>query len=79
MISYQVPRVLLRIPEAAEAIGVGRSTLYDLISRGVLPVVKLGKSRASGVRIRPQDLEEFARSNLKQPSGSAGSALREVL
>ena len=37
-------RLLLRIPEAAEALGLGRSTVYELINEQQLPVVRVGRS-----------------------------------
>lgn len=37
-------RLLLRIPEAAQSIGVGRSTLYLLIAEGAIPVVRIGRA-----------------------------------
>ena len=39
---------LLRIPEAARLLGMGRTTVYQMIREGRLPVVRLGKR---GVRI----------------------------
>lgn len=36
-------RLLLSIQEAAEALGIGRSKLYQLVARGELPLVHLGK------------------------------------
>jgi excisionase family DNA binding protein len=37
-------RLLLTIPEAAQALGLGRSTLYELIAAGRLEVVHIGRS-----------------------------------
>ena len=37
-------RLLLRPVEAAEAIGVGRSKIYELLARGELPSVRIGSS-----------------------------------
>lgn len=37
-------RILLRPAEAADLIGVSRSTLYELLARGALPSVRLGHS-----------------------------------
>ena len=34
-------RLLLRLPEVATRFGLGRSTVYDLIQRGDLPVVRV--------------------------------------
>ena len=34
----------VRIPQAAQMIGVGRSTLYALIARGELKAIKIGRS-----------------------------------
>jgi excisionase family DNA binding protein len=35
-------QLLLRIPEAAARLGLGRSTLYEMIQRGEIPVVRIG-------------------------------------
>ena len=46
-------RLLLRPVEAAVALGVSRSKLYELLSRGVLPSVRLdGSIRVPAVRLR---------------------------
>jgi excisionase family DNA binding protein len=37
-------KLLLKPAEAAELLGVGRSTLYELLSRGDVPSVRLGRS-----------------------------------
>ncbi len=37
-------RLLLRVGEAAEMLGMGRSTVYELIAAGALPSVRMGKS-----------------------------------
>ncbi len=36
-------RLLLRVEEVAEALGIGRSKAYELITAGELPVVRLGR------------------------------------
>lgn len=38
-----VDRLTYTISEAAQAIGIGRSTIYKLINEGELPIVRLGK------------------------------------
>jgi excisionase family DNA binding protein len=38
-------RLLLRPHEAAELLGLGRSTVYELIASGALPSITIGKSR----------------------------------
>lgn len=50
-------RVLQRIPEAAAALGISRTTLYELINSGQLPVVRIG---TRGVRIPVKALQEYA-------------------
>ena len=51
---------LLRIEEVAEMTNISTSHLYALINEGVLPAVQFGRAK----RIRPEDLEEYIRSNL---------------
>lgn len=46
---------LLRLPEAAERLAVGRSTLYEMIGRGELPTVKIGRA----VRVSEEELNAF--------------------
>lgn len=50
-------RLLLRVGEAAQILGICRSKVYELLYAGSLPSVKLGSSR----RIRFSDLESFVR------------------
>ena len=49
-------RVLLRFEEAADALALCRSTIYSLVDRGELPVVRVGRA----VRIPVAAVEEFA-------------------
>ena len=37
-------RLLLTIPEAAQRLGVGRTTVYELTARGELEVVHIGRA-----------------------------------
>jgi excisionase family DNA binding protein len=48
-------RLLLRLPEAARALGLGRSTIYQLVQRGELPVVRVGRA----VRVPAEALREW--------------------
>jgi excisionase family DNA binding protein len=53
-------RVLLRIPEAADALGVSRTELYRMLNRGDLSYVTIGRTK----RIPVQAIEEFVERNL---------------
>jgi len=46
---------LLNYEQAGAYLNVGRSTMYDLVGRGELPVVKIGRC----ARFRPEDLRNF--------------------
>ncbi|MEX0718025.1 MAG: helix-turn-helix domain-containing protein [Planctomycetaceae bacterium] len=54
-----LPR-LLTVREAAHRLALGRSTLYNLMDRGSLPYVKIGRAR----RIPPEALECLIRESL---------------
>jgi len=41
----RAPRLLLRPEEGAEAIGVSRAKFYELMSRGEIRSIKVGRSR----------------------------------
>lgn len=49
-------KLLLTVNETVRVTGIGRSTLYTLISSGKLPAVKVGKRTF----FRPDDLKAFA-------------------
>lgn len=49
-------RLLLRIPEAAEVLGISRSTMYKLIAAGDVPTVRIGER---AVRVSRAALEAF--------------------
>jgi excisionase family DNA binding protein len=36
--------MLLRIGDAAQLLGVGRSTMYQLVAAGTIPVIRIGRS-----------------------------------
>ena len=55
-----VPKIMLTYKEAAQSTGLSVATLENLVSRGKLPVVKIGTS----ARFRVEDLREFAEKNL---------------
>ena len=42
--SLAIEPIALRVPEACRYLGIGRSTLYVLIARGEIEIVKLGSS-----------------------------------
>lgn len=63
-------RVMVRVPEAAERLGLTRTKVYELMARGALPSVKV-----DGVRcIRVRDLEAFAEEVLGRPEGVGPAA-----
>ncbi len=48
--------LLLRVPEAASLLGIGRSKLYELIAQGEIKTVRIGRS----VRVPTQSLYSYA-------------------
>jgi excisionase family DNA binding protein len=48
-------KTLLTVTEAAQRLSLGRGTTYQLVQRGELPVVRIGRA----VRVPVQALEEW--------------------
>ena len=61
----KIEGALLTVPEACERLGVSRSKLYDLVSRGLIKTVKLSFRPKAGVRSRPEDLRDYAKKQAK--------------
>ena len=53
---------LVSVREAAGFLGLGKSTVYELMDRGQLPFVRLGRAR----RVPRKALREFAARNVVQ-------------
>jgi excisionase family DNA binding protein len=49
--------LLLRIPDVARALGLGRSTVYELVAGGEIPVVRIGRA----VRVSRDALAQWVR------------------
>lgn len=54
---------LLRVPEVAEALGLGRTTVYSLIKSGALRSVRVAGCR----RVAETDLEAYIDGLREQP------------
>jgi len=63
-------RVLLRPEEVAEALGVGRTSVYELLRSGELRSVKIGKSR----RIPTEAVRELVERLIAREEPSRGAA-----
>jgi excisionase family DNA binding protein len=59
-------KLLLRIPEVAQILACGRTTVYGLVNSGELPTVYIGKR---GVRIPAESVDDFV-TRLRQVSGA---------
>jgi len=57
-------RLLLRPVEAAEAIGIGRSKVYELLASGELPSIRIGGS----VRVPVDALRAWIARQLGEPT-----------
>ncbi|HEX6554945.1 MAG TPA: helix-turn-helix domain-containing protein [Ktedonobacteraceae bacterium] len=55
-------RLLLRVPEVAKALGLGRTKVYELIATGELPVIRLGRA----VRVSVTALQKWVDERDKQ-------------
>ena len=57
---------LLRLPEVAERLAIGRSTLYEMIGTGEVPTIKIGRA----VRVHEEDLFEYVEGLRKRREAS---------
>ena len=55
-------RLLLRIPEVAETLGIGRTKIYELIAIGELPTIRVGRA----VRISVSTLQKWVEEREQQ-------------
>jgi len=53
---------LLKVQEVAEILGISKSYAFQLVSRGLIPSIRLGKK---AVRVRPIDVENFISNNIQ--------------
>ncbi len=53
-------KLLLAVPEVARRLGMGRSFVYQLVMKGEIPSIKLGRAR----RIPVSALEKFVEGKL---------------
>jgi len=54
----EMDKLLLKPMEAAEAIGVGRSRIYEMLTTGEMPSVRIGRSIRVPVRALNQWVED---------------------
>ena len=55
-------RLLLRIPEVAETLGIGRTKIYEMIATGELPTVRFGRA----VRVSFTTLQKWVEAREQQ-------------
>ena len=53
---------LLKAKDVAEILQVSRAMAYNLMQRGEIPTVRIGKAR----RVRPEDLISYIKNNTYQ-------------
>jgi excisionase family DNA binding protein len=70
----QAAPMLLKVPEAAALLGVGRSKCYELLASGALPSVSVGRAR----RVPSEALRWWVRSGCPEAPGAGREWWREV-
>ncbi len=65
----RMEKLLLKPAECAEAIGVSRSRVYELISSGVIPSIRV----ASSVRVPVAALNQWIADQLIERTGTAAA------
>ena len=66
---------LLTVPEAAKLLRIGRNLAYDLVARGEIPSVRLGRVIRVPRTALEQWLESPSHADGKQDDGAAESAM----
>jgi hypothetical protein len=65
----QVPAILLKPKAAAQALGIGERTLWELTQDGEIPVVNVGKGKErQAIRYLVEDLLTWAREHRTKPT-----------
>jgi len=62
--------ILVDVRQACRLLCVSRRTLYDLIRRDGLPVVRLSSGPKAGLRFRLADLERWAAQRVEKLSAT---------
>jgi excisionase family DNA binding protein len=60
-------RLLLRIPEVAETLGIGRTKIYEMIATGELPTVRVGRAVRISISTLQKWVEEREQQNVPIP------------
>ena len=60
-------RLLLRVPEVAERLGIGRTKIYQMIATGELPTIHIGRA----VRVSASSLQKWVEEREQQGELSA--------
>lgn len=63
-------RLLYRVKEVAEMLGVGRSKAYELVRTGEIPAVRVGSS----LRVRGEDVLAYVENLQESCEAKHGSA-----
>ena len=66
----RVERLLYRPDEAADALGVSRSKVYELMNRGEIPWLLLGRAR----RVPVEELQQLIRTRVVERAGRTPSS-----
>lgn len=59
------PRLLLRVEEAAKALAISRTALYELLRAGEIPAIHIGRS----VRVSVASLEAYVARSAAEHRG----------
>ena len=68
-------RLLVRPEEAAEVLGISRARLYELLAAGVIPSIRVGRSRrVPADALRAWVASERAAQAVEHPAGRVPTA-----